>query len=185
MKSENSMLQKFLTKIFPEKRGGWGRFDIWKEIDGVNTLYLRRFRIIQTKWFGLYVHYIPMPDQDRHLHDHPWNFGVFLLNGGYVEEIPDPHDPAWETGTGSTITKIRRRFTFRTQQAEQLHRIREILPGTWTLFFRGNKRRHWGFQTENGWKHWLNYLRDEGIFEQLDDNFTPQDPDSSLPAEAL
>lgn len=185
MKNEG-WVERLLCKIFPEGKGNksFGRFDIVKEHDGENVLYLRRFRLLYTKWFGIYLHHIAMPDQDRHLHDHPWDFGVIVLKGGYLEEIPNAIDYKWREGTGTTMVHKRRMLTFRTQKAEQLHRIREVKPGTWTLFFRGPKKRHWGFQTENGWKQWLHYLRDEGIYEQLE-GVEPTDPDSHLPNEEV
>lgn len=34
------------------------------------------------------IHHIVLPDQDRHLHDHPWNARTFILRGWYREVRP-------------------------------------------------------------------------------------------------
>ena len=48
-----------------------------------------RYRLLDTRWGGLYVHHFLRSDQDRDLHDHPWHFTSLILWGGYVEELPD------------------------------------------------------------------------------------------------
>jgi hypothetical protein len=50
----------------------FSRFDIADV--GRPGIYLTRWRLLQTPWFGIYVHCIRRPDGDRHLHDHPWSF---------------------------------------------------------------------------------------------------------------
>lgn len=57
--------------------------------------YLTRWRVVQTPWFGIYVHRFDGPDPRPTLHDHPWNFQSLVLVGGYVEatEYSDVRQP--------------------------------------------------------------------------------------------
>jgi hypothetical protein len=47
--------------------------------------YLRRWYVIRTEKFGLFVHQFVRSDEDRALHDHPWNFIVIPIWRGYIE----------------------------------------------------------------------------------------------------
>jgi len=55
--------------------------------DGV--LHFRRWKIILTPWFAIYIHAIYKADEDKHLHNHPWNFWSFVLKGSYTERLPN------------------------------------------------------------------------------------------------
>ena len=50
------------------------------------NLHFKRWRIIETPWFNIYIHGIYHKDEEAHMHDHPWNFYSFILYGGYVEQ---------------------------------------------------------------------------------------------------
>lgn len=119
-----------------------GRSDIYF----YGSLYMRRFRLIHNRWFGVRVHHIVRSDRDRELHDHPFSFVSIILGGGYFEHTPGGK-LKW-FGPGSVNVK----------RAEDLHRLE--LPDerpTWTLVFRGPMRRSWGFMTEEGWVHWRKF----------------------------
>lgn len=107
--------------------------------------YIWRLRILETPWFGVFLHRILMSDKDRDLHDHPWSFITFLLMGSYNEYIPSGKRTASSP-------------TFICHRAEDLHRIEliENKPVT-TLVIRGRKRRQWGFMTATGWVHNKDY----------------------------
>lgn len=125
-----------------------------------SIIYLKRWRLIQTPWFALFLHKINLDDGDRCLHDHPYNFTSLILRGGY-EEIVDktnadqlndyPDVNNW--GVGS----------LHWMKAERFHRITVLnrIP-TWTLIFVGRRRRKWGFKTKEGWVPWEDYLRETG-----------------------
>lgn len=129
--------------------------------------YLRRYVITRNKWFRIFIHEILMSDEDEEMHDHPWDFTTFLLSGGYVEEIPrgnyiskkyrekgmNEEMPLSELKTRT----YRPRFSIIRHRAEDFHRI-ELEKPVWTLFFAGNKRRQWGFMTENGWEYYRSFL---------------------------
>lgn len=99
--------------------------------------------------FNVYLHHICQSDPQG-LHDHPWKWASFILQGGYWEYTPQ--GKFWrEVGS------------FRTGRAADLHRIEidKELAGaeTWTLFFVGPRIRDWGFIAANGvWTQWQQYL---------------------------
>jgi hypothetical protein len=93
-------------------------------------------------------HSAPYVDlDDRHLHDHPFNYMTLILKGGYWEHLQDG-SRTWY-GPGS----------IRFAKANTLHRL-ELPEGqdAWTLFFTGTRIRKWGFQTEDGWIDFKTYL---------------------------
>lgn len=123
------------------------RYDIHDWADPTDV-YLRRWRIIDTPWFGIFLHKIMRPDHDRALHDHPYSFFAIMLRRGYEEEV------RYETTTGVPYTAhfTKRFLSWSYRRAEQLHRIAEIRKGgpAWTLLFHGRRRRQWGFSPEPG-----------------------------------
>ena len=48
----------------------------------------------------MYLHLFLRDDDDRALHDHPWDNASFLLTEGYVEVLPgnpaDPRERSWK-----------------------------------------------------------------------------------------
>lgn len=149
--------------------------------DGVP--YMHRYYVMEWPW-RVRIHEILRSDEDRDLHDHPYDFVTFMLKGGYIETAPMTHNelealyaetathtdpcsceqcaflasgPPLETRKHYGVGSIRR------LRAEGLHRIElnsrdgKPLPA-WTLIFAGPVRREWGFKTENGWMHWKAYL---------------------------
>lgn len=135
----------------------------------VTSLYLRRFYIIRKGPFKLFLHFINRSDNDRHMHDHPWDFSSLILSGGYMEELP-PWFPRVIRNT--MFIKAPNTFSYRKakpfsivkNKAEHLHRVQlhykedgTLIPA-WTLVHAGEARRVWGFLDDNGWKDWRTYL---------------------------
>jgi len=196
------------------------RFDIYKKIDGVEELYLRRFHILKRlnpedfkktsnwkkfwlkishygsrglKWITngrydrLFLHHILLPDLDRHLHDHPWNFAVLILTGGYWEDIPHPKYLKWKCGCG-LLSRYWGPLSFRTSPGTQLHKIsQDGFKTSWTILLASPKYRTWGFMTEDGWTEFDKYLAkycpeqseepddpyryDDDSYEEIDDSY--------------
>lgn len=127
------------------KRRGFG---IYASHIGPGGSYMRRF-IFRTPWFTLRLHHILRSDDDRHLHDHPFDFVSFLLSGGYYETVP------CDCGKPICTGKKQRwwpRFSIVAKHAEDLHCLKLERP-VWTFVISGPKRRAWGFETEQGWVH--------------------------------
>lgn len=112
--------------------------------------YMRRW-ILRTPWGTLRLHNILRSDEDRHLHDHPFDFTSLLLTGGY-DEVTPKHFHA------SQLVKSWPRFSIVRKRAEESHRLIVHKP-LWTLVVSGPKRRSWGFHTEQGWIHHRDYLK--------------------------
>ena len=129
------------------------RFDIM-DPDG-EGLYLRRWYIVSTPWFGIYLHHIYRHDLDRALHDHPWNFLSLILWGGYTEERA--------ASDGDRYVVKRKRWSLARRKATDLHAITEIdRSPTWTLCLVGRRQRVWGFLVPDDvgtqWVDWETYL---------------------------
>lgn len=119
--------------------------------------YLVRLRIVQTPWFGVYLHDIYEPDADRDPHDHPWSFVSIVLRGSYTERLhtaPRVDLTQWRTNTW-------RRFSAHRMGRDTAHRITQAAPGLKTLVLVGRRRGDWGFFTEpwGGWVQWQQYER--------------------------
>ena len=96
--------------------------------------------------FNAYLHKILLSDEPI-LHDHPWDWGTFIISGGYYEHTPEG-------------TFWRRPGSWRTKKATDLHWL-ELKKDTpcWTLFWHGARQRTWGFQTSDGWTDYRNFLQ--------------------------
>lgn len=105
--------------------------------------YLVRWRLVQTPWFGIYLHRFEGPDPRPTLHDHPWNFRSLVLRGGYTEYTAGVRD-----GIYAEPRRVRR---FNRKRAVDLHWISELtrVP-TWTLMFVGRRKRVWGYLDRDG-----------------------------------
>lgn len=99
---------------------------------------MRRW-VLKTPWFLLRLHRIMRSDNDRHFHDHPFDFMSFILRGGYVEYTPG--NPFRVCLPGSIVRR----------RAEDLHYLKLIGNSAWTFLITSPYHRDWGFQTEDGW----------------------------------
>ena len=98
------------------------------------------------------VHHIMRADQDRDLHDHPWDARTVILRGAYLEErlLPDglPATTAIERQPGDTATL----------RYGEFHRIEAVSAGgVFTLFITSPWRGEWGFLVGSEKVHWRDY----------------------------
>lgn len=115
---------------------------------------------------NLYLHCFLRSDDDRALHDHPWNWGSFMLAGGYTEVTHQPYSQTAKfkgadymvidvQAEQMQVARIYSAGSLRWQRAEYAHRL--ILADgkcAWSLFFVGWRRRRWGFHCPQGWVPW-------------------------------
>jgi hypothetical protein len=97
--------------------------------------YLRRWFLEKSRRGSVYVHEMLRSDQDEELHDHPGDNLSIMLEGEMRERTP--------TGTrillpGDMVERL----------ATDRHRI-EIDAPIVTLFIMGERRREWGFWTND------------------------------------
>jgi hypothetical protein len=124
-----------------------------KSRDG--ELHFKRWRIIETPWFSIYIHGIYKADEDKHMHDHPWNYTSFVLRGFFSERMP-----ARDGRKGRYDTLILGPGKFVGRKAEQFHKIEQLhSPSVYTLFFTGRRRRDLGYLTEIGWMDHKTYRK--------------------------
>lgn len=111
--------------------------------------YLRRWTLLATKRFSVYLHHFLDDDWSRDMHDHPKRFVSIGLAGQYVEETP-----AGE--------RTYRAPWIRTFPAEHIHRIR-LIDGrpAWTLVIVLRVVRKWGFWHGGQWVPWRQYVDSE------------------------
>lgn len=141
----------------PSKLGADGRVH-WAlmssfDIPCKSGLYLRRLRIVQTPLFGVYLHEMHAPDDDRDLHDHPFNFWSLILKGGYRERWS-----RFPSVTHFHQTRSWKRWSFHKVEILEGHSISVLFEvPTYTLVFVGRRQADWGFYTKSGWIPWDQY----------------------------
>jgi hypothetical protein len=118
-------------------------------------MYLARLRIIQTPWFGIYLHDIYEPDADRDPHNHPWSFISIVLRGHYIERVWE--DPIAHPDVFHSRLHARMRWSWHKMGRKSAHRITEAAPGLKTLILVGPRRSNWGFFTADGYVPWQDY----------------------------
>lgn len=115
------------------------RFDV-PNFDDPTKNYLERLRIVQTPWWGVYLHRLGTPDSRPTLHDHPWSFLSIILRGGY-------HENRLDTKTRTVVSRHRRFVNV--MRRDDAHSIMTLdRTPTWTLLFVGKRRRKWGYWRE-------------------------------------
>lgn len=140
------------------------RWAVWSRMtipcqDGLQ--YLVRLRILQTPWFGIYLHDIYEPDDERAPHNHPWSFISIVVRGWYVEKVyPNPertmqHQYGWK----NYGIKRHRRFSAHKMGRVSAHRITECAPGLKTLILTGPRQSSWGFFEDGVYIDWKDYER--------------------------
>ncbi|WP_088183945.1 cupin domain-containing protein [Sphingobium sp. Z007] len=115
-----------------------------------DPVYLERWWIIpRNEQQNVYLHRILRDDDDRALHDHPWENVSYVIAGSYREITP-------------AGTFIRQPGDVITRAATALHRL-ELIDGEpcVSLFFTGQKVREWGFDCPKGWVHWRDFTGGE------------------------
>ena len=112
---------------------------------GRGGTYLRLHRWLPV---SIRVHHIVRPDEDRHLHDHPWNARTIILKGSYREQREDGR--SYHRHVGDTA-KLR---------FGEYHRIDHVrrYDGAWTLFITYRYGGTWGFLVDGKKVPWREYL---------------------------
>lgn len=136
-----NLLTRFIRKFF-----------LIKEIvSKEGEIHFRRYRLLATPWFNLYLHNIRRSDEDRHMHDHPWHFLSLIISGSYGETYRtypffDAETHVWYD-TGMVIM----------HDARDVHKITLRTPEVWTLVLTSGRERVWGYRTKSGWIDFKKY----------------------------
>lgn len=114
--------------------------------------------------FSARIHLVARKDLDRHLHDHPWNARVFMLDGGYDEirlegwhATSTLNDEHWLHDYHRRY--IRQRGDSYTLGFEQYHRIDRLhSSSSLSLFVFGDYQGTWGFRVQGKKVPYRDYL---------------------------
>lgn len=134
-------------------------FDPDETIQTAGRDYLHRWYITPKDAHGLtYFHIQVADDDDRGLHDHPWDNMSVILAGGYEEtlnKVPGIFGPQASSEDFSE-TFIREPGDVIFRQAHWAHRLAlpAGVPYTMTLFSTGPRNREWGFWINGRWVDW-------------------------------
>lgn len=114
-----------------------------------NDHQLQRWFVVPRNPFcNVYLHRFLRSDDDRALHDHPWDNRSWVLRGSYLEHLQD----------GSVA--IRNEGEVIERRAIEAHRV--VLPDdaepAVTLFFTGPIIRSWGFYCPKRWVPWREFV---------------------------
>lgn len=137
------------------------RWAVWQRmtipcLDG--TDYLVRLRVVQTPWFGVYLHDIHKDDGDRAPHNHPWSFLSVVVRGQYTERVYE--DPI--SKPGDYLVQTHRARSMHGMGRKSAHRIVDASPGLKTLIFTGPRQASWGFFVDGEHIDWSDYERQIG-----------------------
>jgi hypothetical protein len=132
---------------------GWriGSYLEVPDYDCPDLTLLRRWKLIESPWFGVFVHHLRRSDSlNRPPHDHPWSFVSVGVRGTYTETRMTYVASVGEWCTWSDTSRAR----FRYRKPTDLHRVVLDDPerGAWTIVLHGPRSRVWGFRDENGWQ---------------------------------
>lgn len=100
-------------------------------------VYLKRWRI-ETPWFSIRLHHWFHSDDNRNMHDHPWNFYTLILKGSYLDE----------SKYGAERVKAGRIYY---RPATHAHWVHLDKSRVWSLILTGPKIRRWGFWVGKKW----------------------------------
>ena len=118
------------------------RWCVWRWTYQPEADYIVRLHVLQTPYFGIYVHYLNHADIEPYLHDHPRTFLSLIWRGNYLERRVD--GTYW-------------RRWFNVVRATDCHTIINVAPRTVTLAVMGPVRQQWGFFTPAGKVFWKDY----------------------------
>jgi hypothetical protein len=121
-------------------------------------VHFRRYRLLQTPWFAIYIHQILKSDTDIFLHDHPWGYSSVILEGSYQEDSAyPPNFDVHHINTYYSGDVIQ-------HKAEDAHKLTLKSTEVWTLVFTSGRERVWGYQTSSGWIDYITYrqMKNEG-----------------------
>jgi len=122
--------------------------------DQSGKLIFRRWELLRTPWFSVFLHgmYAREGDQDLHCHDHPWSFFSMVLWGGYFEVQHNTAEQWFRTrGIGSMAFQ---------KASGQCHRILGLLGAkSYSLVVAGRRTRAWGYWTQDGWVDNVTYRK--------------------------
>ncbi len=102
--------------------------------------YLERYYLGVLFGITFYLHRFVSVDAERNVHNHPWwwSFSI-ILSGWYREAVAVDLCPAVACADCGCVLEHHKRRWFNSIKGNTFHRIEELAPNTWTLFFHGER----------------------------------------------
>lgn len=125
-----------------------------------NQVYLNRWGLAHDRIGGVLLHKMEAPDPGVDLHDHPWWFVSIILWGGYTEQrAPIREAPlfakladAYPDGCTRGVVEQRHWLSAQVMRLDECHTITDLTRRTsWSIVFKGPRRRSWGFYMPDGY----------------------------------
>lgn len=140
-----------LRKLFLEK----------EIISREGVIHFRRWRLLSLPWFSIYIHQIFKEDQDKYLHDHPWDYFNLILKGSYTEEY---------SFSMKHYTRKLNFLNYSFNDSYRFHKIHSLNSKlVTTLFITGRRKREWGYKIGEYWIHNDFYRKNKDIESKLKD----------------
>lgn len=163
-----SLIQQGRYRIFP-RRDGRGPYLLRMWVSPPVRAQKREIQVYGKNYESqnsLLLHYFWQGDDDKALHDHPWDFTTRIMQGWYYEHLPSL---AWLEGDRQHGPKWDKRIMLRSagdtvyRKADSLHCVGKVAPGTITLVQTGPEVRKWGFHPyRKRWVEAATFLKDVG-----------------------
>lgn len=118
-----------------------------------------------------YLHRFHRPDEDRHLHNHPWSAVGLILHGSYIERRIELGVTLNAEGTRTLVPGNKQVIDPNTYHAvvELLDADGRLSNEVWTLFGTGPKVQSWGYLVDGEHVPWREYQAEkygEHVLEQ-------------------
>lgn len=125
--------------------------------------YLKRWYLFRFKSFSVFVHKFFKSDEDRALHDHPWNYIVIPTWRGYTEYSSNLVKKFFLFGVLKEIREEKTKRIYpiigiRYRKSTYRHRV-ELINNkpAWSIFIKFRKNRNWGFWPNNEYIYWEDF----------------------------
>lgn len=86
---------------------------------------------------NIWIHYFPSKENPDggYEHTHPWTNITVILKGGYTE-------------TYNGIDYVRKAGDIIIRSPEDVHRLKECIPGSWSIFYHGFRQKPWNVKLQ-------------------------------------
>ena len=136
-------------RLFPKRKINGSNWCLWRwfDIRKGDDIYLTRLTVLRTPWFQVLLHWINKPDSDHGMHDHPWWFMGFVINGEYIEQRASVHPDGFEHCLRNLSYKTVRFLIWNPKS--RAHKINMTHGRVVTLLLTGPKTKSWGFYQQD------------------------------------
>ena len=139
------LIKRAMRTPYSHLPGYMDRYWLFNAYDKVNGN-----EVTPIKWLpSIRIHHILRRDDDRHMHDHPWDARTIILDGHYIERRLGQEG----------VFLIRKRGDTAALKFGEYHTITYVPDGgVWTLFITFGYKGTWGFLVDGKKVPWREYM---------------------------